>query len=248
MKKPALLLISLLSLSATFAQTTKQTNVNEVLGIKEKYEVLKSDKQHKEGKYVAYDIYRNDVICEGFYKNNLRDSLWTYYNFKGQLAERGSYKDGKKTGVWTAFNYQNEAQIRYDYTNNKFEFLKPDQFNANKIYSVIKGTDTVKAKLDRSPVYLDGEARFSRSVVTGIRYPAQARDASIQGSVIIAFTVSDKGEVSNYRVKKSIGFGCDEEALKAIKRIDGDWLPGQLNGQPVTAEYEVPVSFTMAVK
>lgn len=245
MKKPTLLLIALLSITRIFAQTTKQTHTNEELGIWEKYEVLKSDKQHKDGKYAAYDIHGNNVVCEGFYKNNLRDSLWTYYGIRGQIAEKGRYKDGKKIGVWTVFNYQSELQIKYDYTNNKFEFFNPNPKDANKTYNVISGNSAIGMKLDRPPIYLDGEARFSRPLVVGISYPSQAKEASIQGTVIITFTVSDKGEVSNYSVKKSIGSGCDEEAMRAVKCIDGDWLPGLLNSKPVTVEYDVPVTFTL---
>ena len=246
MKKPTLLLITLLSITRVFAQTTKQTHTNEELGIWEKYEVLKAYKQRKEGKYTASDLHGNDVICEGFYKNNLRDSLWTYYGFKGQIAEKGRYKDGKKTGVWTAFNHQGELQIKYDYTNNKFEFFKPIPQDVNKAFNIISGNSTIKTVLDRPPVYLDGEARFSRPLIS-IRYPSQAREASIpiQGTVIIIFTVSDKGEISNYRVKNSIGSGCDEEAMRAVKCIDGDWLPGLLNGKPVTVEYDVPITFSV---
>jgi mRNA-degrading endonuclease RelE of RelBE toxin-antitoxin system len=47
----------------------------------EVFHVLKSDKNIKHGKYKLTDKeYR--IICEGFYKNNLKDSIWTDYNAK----------------------------------------------------------------------------------------------------------------------------------------------------------------------
>jgi TonB family protein len=81
---------------------------------------------------------------------------------------------------------------------------------------------------------------------SGLRYPAKAREDNIQGKVIIAFIIDENGKVSNFSVKKGIGGGCDEEALKAIKNIDGDWLPALLNGKAVAVECQVPVSFTLS--
>ncbi|MDB4924375.1 energy transducer TonB [Mucilaginibacter sp.] len=82
-------------------------------------------------------------------------------------------------------------------------------------------------------------------LVHSLRYPTTARLRGVQGKVVVAITINKDGVVSNYRVKNAVGYGCDEEALRVVKNIGGDWLPGILDGKPVTAEYLVPVSFRL---
>src|ERR1700749_4411461 len=243
--KITLSLLAIIISMSLFDQTKRVTNEDKSLGIKEKYDVLKSDKTVKEGAYAAYTIFGNQLLCEGFYKNNLKDSIWNYYNFQNRLAEFGKYANGAKVGVWNAFDYKGGLQIQFDYTNKKllvYNRTKAD--SANRKYYVIHGTDTVKTFLGRPPIFLDGEARSMRQLVTGIHYPALAKENNIQGKVWIRFTIDLNGKASNFRVTKSLGYGCDEEALKAVERAydGGDWLPGLLNGNQVVVDYEVPVS------
>lgn len=225
------------------AQTTRQTEVS--ANFKKVYHVLKSDKSIKEGSYTEYNHFRNRLVCEGFYKNNLKDSLWKYYDFSSKVAETGYYKSGKKTGIWTVNNFKGKPEITYDYSNKKLLTYNPVQPNAI-VQQVISGHDTLNVKFDQPAIYMDGVTGFYRILAQNIRYPAKAREDNIQGSVFIAFTVDSVGMVSNFRVKKSIGGGCDEEALRVVKMIDGDWLPAVLNGKPVTVEYAIPVSFTLS--
>ena len=49
-------------------------------------------------------------------------------------------------------------------------------------------------------------------------------------------------------IKKRIGGGCDQEALRVLELVKGDWLPGMLNGKPVKVEFEMPFSFTLQIE
>jgi len=99
--------------------------------------------------------------------------------------------------------------------------------------------------MDRAPVYLDGSYRFSGEVGKGIRYPAAARSANQQGVVVVSFTIYADGHVSDYKIKKPLGYGLNDAALTAVKNASGEWLPGILHGKPVSLEYDVPVNFQL---
>ncbi|MBK9456902.1 MAG: energy transducer TonB [Bacteroidetes bacterium] len=71
-----------------------------------------------------------------------------------------------------------------------------------------------------------------------------ARDNGIEGTVYIKFVVDDKGAVSQAHVVRSIGAGCDEEALRVVKEMP-NWTPGRQNGKPAAVWYTVPVKFTL---
>ena len=162
------------------------------------------------------------------------------------MVEFGKYENGEKAGVWNVFDSKGGLEVQYDYTNKKllvYNLPKPDR--VSKQYYVINGNDTVKTFLGRPPIFLESGGKY----LIGMHYPRAAKENNIQGNVLIGFTIDSDGKVSNFRVKKSLGYGCDEEALKAVRNgFNGDWLPGLLNGNPVVVEYEVPISFTLEVE
>ena len=77
-----------------------------------------------------------------------------------------------------------------------------------------------------------------------VKYPELARRAGIEGRVIIQFVVNEQGQVTNPRVVRGIGGGCDEEALRAVRTAK--FSPGMQRGRPVRVQYSLPVVFKLA--
>lgn len=50
-------------------------------------------------------------------------------------------------------------------------------------------------------------------------YPKKANDSHVQGKVVIAFDIDSTCSVVNVRLVKGIGYGYDEEAVKAVKNV-----------------------------
>jgi hypothetical protein len=87
--KQFVFLLSIFLSTTVFAQTVERLNQNKAARIKERYSVLKSDTSIKEGKYEAWNLFDKELICEGYYKNNLKDSVWRYYSTGGFLLNTG---------------------------------------------------------------------------------------------------------------------------------------------------------------
>lgn len=241
MKLSLLLLILALSTNL-FAQKTVR-RVDKSDNERKEYYVLKSDKSIRQGAYTEYGAFGGYPYCEGFYKNNQKDSLWRYYTYNHKLCTAGYYKDGKRVGTWVAYDFNGDREMEYDYTSKKLLFSKKHENKLEQV--VITGRDTLKADLDRPALSMDG-GTLTRIVATNIRYPAAAKVNNIQGKVLIAFKIDTLGRASDYRVKRSIGGGCDEEALRVVKLLDGiDWLPAMLDGKPVAVECTMPLNFTL---
>lgn len=79
---------------------------------------------------------------------------------------------------------------------------------------------------------------------TQLRYPQQARDAGIEGKVTIQFVVNEDGTVSNAKILKGIGAGCDEEAIRVINSMP-KWKPGKQNGKSIKVYYTLPIRFLL---
>jgi TonB family protein len=242
MKLPLLLILIVFS-GSLFGQTTRKTHEDVTTSTREEYDVLKSDKSIKQGQYTAYTLYSGRKLVEGFYKNNLKDSLWKQYSFSGDIIEKGFYKEDKKVGDWYIYDQKNELQIQYNYTARTLEFYKLNPTDTSIEYNVINGRDTVQTKLDRPPIYLNGEGHFNDLIGLRIRYPKAEFFSGMQGRVIVAVTVDTMGNISNYRIMTSVSRGFDEEAMRVVKLIDGNWLPGILNGKPVPVEKTIPIAF-----
>ena len=52
-----------------------------------------------------------------------------------------------------------------------------------------------------------------------LRYPIKAQENKISGTVIVEFDKDTNCVFSNPRLIKGLGYGCDEEALKAANQI-----------------------------
>ncbi len=76
-----------------------------------------------------------------------------------------------------------------------------------------------------------------------VDYPEEALQKEVEGVVIVQFIVGERGDVIKPRVVQGLGFGCDEEAIKAVRRLS--FKPGTQNGKPVPVNYTLPVYFIL---
>ncbi|HRY32609.1 MAG TPA: energy transducer TonB [Bacteroidales bacterium] len=74
-------------------------------------------------------------------------------------------------------------------------------------------------------------------------YPPLARSNDIFGTVYVAFTVDETGEVIDPEVKKGVGYGCDEEAMRVISMMK--WKPGRQAGKAVPVRFTIPIRFVL---
>lgn len=89
-----------------------------------------------------------------------------------------------------------------------------------------------------------GDKEMMRYLAQQIRYPEMAREANIQGTVYVEFTVHTNGNISNVRLLRGIGHGCDEEAMRAVKKLQG-WQPAVMGGRKVPMLMRLPVRFRL---
>ena len=63
----------------------------------------------------------------------------------------------------------------------------------------------------------------------------------------IGFTVSKEGNLENFKVIKGIGYGCEEEVIKLLKKT-GEWRPGLNYGSVFEILETVSVKFSLTDK
>jgi protein TonB len=77
-----------------------------------------------------------------------------------------------------------------------------------------------------------------------LRYPEAAKDNNIQGKVSVEFVVNEDGSITNARVLRGIGGGCDQEALRVVNAMP-KWKPGKQNGKAVKVYFVLPIVFVL---
>jgi hypothetical protein len=93
--------------------------------------------------------------------------------------------------------------------------------------------------VDKLPEFPGGNDAMLNFISDNIKYP---KEADVQGTVYISVIVEPNGQLSNKRVKRGIGGGCDEAALKVLDKMPV-WEPGFCNGAAVPVRVVVPIKF-----
>ncbi len=118
------------------------------------------------------------------------------------------------------------------------EYIPPveeeEEINERKIFTVV----------ETKPEFPGGMGALMTYLAKHIKYPPLAKESGIQGKVFINFVVEPDGSVSNVKVLRGIGGGCDEEAVRVVKNMP-KWKPGMQRGKPVRVSFTLPVRFTL---
>jgi protein TonB len=72
-------------------------------------------------------------------------------------------------------------------------------------------------KFLKLPKFPGGKEAFQEFLKQNLKYPKQAFDNKIEGTVYVMYRVDGLGNVIEVQITKGIGFGCDEEAARVLK-------------------------------
>lgn len=71
----------------------------------------------------------------------------------------------------------------------------------------------------KTPGHLHGTEKVRQFLKENLKYPEEALEAKIEGVVRVQVEINDKGKVTKASIKKGLGYGCDEEALRLAKQL-----------------------------
>lgn len=94
------------------------------------------------------------------------------------------------------------------------------------------------------PVFPGGEEALIKYLKENVVYPKLAYNNKIEGRVEVDFIIERDGSISNVKIRRPLGYGCDEEAMRVIRNMPR-WKPGMQDGKPVRVSYMIPLKFTL---
>jgi len=136
---------------------------------------------------------------------------------------------------------EEEINISSEVTNETFNELEkiiedePDiEIEEPNIFTVV----------EKQPEFPGGISAMKHFLTDYLVYPADAKQIGISGTVYISFVVYEDGSIRNISVKRGIGGGCDEEAVRIVKLMP-KWNPGKQRTKAVRVQMLLPVSFKL---
>jgi protein TonB len=88
---------------------------------------------------------------------------------------------------------------------------------------------------EQEPNPKGGMCAFYEYTQDNLQRPKEAVTKGVRGNVFVQFIVEKDGRITNVKVVKGIGSGCDEEVVKLLENSPR-WSPGVQKGQKVRVE------------
>ncbi len=257
----------LLLVSISFAQNAKIDTVyftedwNETTKAQaEFYRLIKRESNL----YLVQDYYKNKVLqMDGSFTSlhpELYEGYFKYFNEKGILIKEGEYRKNVEEGEWKLYydngrlmrveNYLHgnlEGNLKSYYPNTKLR--REEEYKNGKLSKGVcytsKGKDTTFYTSYQTPEFTGGLAALKKYLLDNIKYPKDALEKGIGGSVFIKFTVTAKGNIENAFIQKTIYPSIDAEALRLVTNMP-KWQPGKRNDMPQKVVFNIPIPFKIS--
>lgn len=136
----------------------------------------------------------------------------------------------------------------FDYFYNGRLIIKSQFENGNLINYItdtseyISGTIYKFTEVDSPPVYGSGHTDLLSAIGQCIQFPNPKRESQIQSKVFLSIVVTEKGDIRQIKVLRSMGYEFDIAAIKAVACLGG-FTPAIKDGKAVNAEMILPLEF-----
>ena len=106
----------------------------------------------------------------------------------------------------------------------------------------LEGCQTKKDSKDRRRCTME---KIDEAMATSLKLTSEAKKSGEGGTAVISLTVNPDGSIAVMDLVDDPGYGMGAAALKAMKKLSKSWYPAEHLGEKVTAEFKIPVTYTI---
>ncbi|MGX7667450.1 TonB family protein [Flavobacterium pedocola] len=165
-------------------------------------------------------------------KQTVKDGNGYCSNQNDEETSEGTFKNGYKDGEWKGKILK--TTYKYFDTYQEGVFVSGYTINGDN-------ARTDYTLLEKQPRPKSGYEDFYAFVGENFTYSDEAFKKNIKGKVLIGFIVDKEGNLTDFRVHKSLHPDLDQEAINVIWRY-GKWLPGERRGRRVRYSFALPLA------
>lgn len=104
--------------------------------------------------------------------------------------------------------------------------------------------EAVKTIVNQAPQFPGGKAKMFEFIKTNLKYPKEAQENSIEGTVVVDFVVDVDGNLNDIKVIKGIDSDCDAAAVDVVMAMP-KWQSAVVNGVAKEVKISLPIDFKL---
>ncbi len=189
--------------------------------------------------------YRKLVVFPNNYTPDIHD---IYYVFK----DKQGYWRVKPEADSVSVRYLGDLIVGIDLnTANLYHLTRKNIIYSNPNYQMsqeekdeIEVSEPIYDSWDEAPEFPGREIALMDFIKNTLQYPDMAKRTGLEGTVYVEFIVERDGSLTQIRVLRRIGSGCDEEAIRIVKSMP-KWKPAKRGGEAVRVYHRLPIKFQL---
>ena len=124
-----------------------------------------------------------------------------------------------------------------------FAIIEFDE-NASRISEAAAQDDKIFTVVEHQPEFPGGYNAMIDFIRENLRYPLEARQKGIEGTVYASFVIDSNGSISSVNILRGISPDCDQEVKRMVEMFP-KWIPGKQSGKNVSVRFVLPVKFAL---
>lgn len=183
-----------------------------------------------------------------------KDGIGSNYAVKSTFSEAAApvALDLVKTILWTPalrngipYDSNHEYEIDFNAKSYKRYWKRHERIvpplaleadTSNQVFEYKQLEEVAK------PYFANG-GNIANYIYSNLKFPAEAKEREIQGTVRLSFVIEKDGSISNIVVVNSVGGGCDNEAIRLMQETI--WIPAEKNGKYVRSRNMQDITFSI---
>lgn len=204
--------------------------------VQKRFDELK--KQNPHSHYVMVELQKEAQakLSEMEKEYGLPKSIEVFTMGEETYEETGSASvRGEVEGIKMRYNENvkdNRRSIAIIEYNDQVDAVANKIVQTGEVFVVVEETTRPK----------EGIENFYSFLISNMKYPKEAKEKGIEGRVFVEFIVEKDGSLTNLKVLKGIGHGCDDEAIRVLA-LSPSWEPARQGGLPVRQKMVMPIVF-----
>lgn len=180
--------------------------------------------------YANYIAIKNadssGTITQAIYKRNIGCPISIqYYN-----------QQGTPINTWKSFGSNCELSIERDFSKLRY----------TEAYST--GLIGIKGSFEPGdytyPSYGSSDRDLSSYIHSNTDYPSDAREANLQGNVMVQLKLDEQGEIVGFWIHKGVHPYLEYCAWEILEKMPA-WNPATYQGEPIASYATFPISFKL---
>ncbi|RKX17638.1 MAG: energy transducer TonB [Candidatus Zixiibacteriota bacterium] len=143
---------------------------------------------------------------------------------------------------------KNDTKLDDSQNDDYWNFIDDDS-GLDSLYDLSGNEDNVDDDIVYVPWMLNDQPKFNGNIneyyQKNIKYPQDALQNNIEGTVWVDFVIEKDGSISNVTIFRSVSPQLDAEAKRVVSNMP-KWTPGKQMKKPVRVKFRQPIKFALS--